>query len=197
MAEHGVEFIRSLFAAEAASYGGAPETPWAPTEGGEAMHGWDPTRFYTADDADHYAKVFSNPGTWFHAVEYYRHALPFHFERDGQFEFASNPTVAAMWEHPLETHPDRKLFPVFAPEDRHKTYPHPTLYLYSPFLVPQAFGEGMPSDDHIIGGNPYADSFPRHFPDLRCRGALTGHFIPEEDPARTNAVLTAFLAGTI
>ena len=30
-----------------------------------------------------------------------------------------------------------------------------------------------------------------------ARGALTGHFIPEEDPERTNAVLTDFLAGRI
>jgi pimeloyl-ACP methyl ester carboxylesterase len=203
-AEHGVEFIRSVFGGENHTYGGPPESPWAQAaaegevaEGSRAMQGWDPTRYYTPADVDHYAQMFADPGSWFHAVEYYRHALPFHFERDGSVEFASNPTVAAMWAHPLATHPDRELFPVFAPEDRHKTYPHPALYLYSPFLVPQAFGAGMPADDHIVGGNPYADSFPRHFPDLRCRGALTGHFIPEEDPARTNDVLTAFLAGEI
>jgi pimeloyl-ACP methyl ester carboxylesterase len=197
MAAHGVEFIRSVFGGEDRTYGGPPESPWAAAEGAEAMQGWDPTRYYTPEDVDHYAQVFADPGSWFHAVEYYRHSLPFHFDRNGAPEFRSNLEVAAMWDYPLAAHPDRNEFPVFAPEDRHKTYPHPALYLYSPFLVPQAFAGGMPADDHVIGGNLYADSFPHHFPDLRGRGALTGHFIPEEDPARTNEVLTAFLSGSI
>jgi pimeloyl-ACP methyl ester carboxylesterase len=195
-AQHGRAFIRSLFAGEPGSYGGPPETPWAPARGGEAMQGWDPRRFYTAEDADHYAEVF-DAGAWFNAIEYYRHALPFHFEVDGRLQFASNPTVAAMWHHPLSEHPDRDRFPVFAPEDLHKTYAHPALYLYSAFLVPHAFANGVPGDDYIIEGTPYADSFRRHFPDLRCRAAATGHFIPEEDPSRTNDVLLQFLRAEI
>ena len=55
----------------------------------------------------------------------------------------------------------------------------------------------MPADDYQPSGDLYADSFPRHFPDLRVRGALCGHFVPEEDPARTNEVLGDFLAGRI
>ena len=60
-----------------------------------------------------------------------------------------------------------------------------------------AFENGMPPDDYIPSGNPYADSFADHFPDLRTRGALSGHFIPEEDPERTNGVLLDFLDGRI
>jgi pimeloyl-ACP methyl ester carboxylesterase len=196
--DHGVEFVRSVFGGEGRRYGGPPETPWVPAAGGEAMHDWDPSRFFTKDDVDHYAEVFDDPDVWFHAVQYYRHGLPFHAEdSDGRFEFWSTRQVEAMWHHPLATHPDRDRFPVFAPEDRHKTYPYPALYLYSAFLVPQAFARGFPADNHIIGGNPYADSFPRHLSDLRCRAAATGHFIPEEDPVRTNAVLLSFLAGDI
>jgi hypothetical protein len=136
------------------------------------MQGWDPTRYYTPADVDHYAQVFSDPGSWFHAVEYYRHALPFHAERaPGVFEFWSNPTVAAMWEHPLATHPDRGLFPVFAPEDRHKTYPHPALYLYSPFLCRRLTGHARGRSHHRR--EPYADSFPTTSRPHR-RGALTG-----------------------
>ena len=43
-----------------------------------ALDGFDPTRFWSAEDVAHYEQAFSDPGAWFHAVEYYRHALPFH-----------------------------------------------------------------------------------------------------------------------
>ena len=204
---HGTEFIRSLFAGAPRSYSGPPHSPWAPVDGAagsEAMSDWDPTRVYTADDAEHFALAFDDPDVWFHAIEYYRHALPFHLEHDDtsarhgkRYEFWSNPKVAAMWSHEglLFSHPDYGPFPVFAPEDRHKTFDGPTLYLFSPFLMPQAFVDGaLPPDDYVPAGNLYAESFPRHFPDLVARGAQCGHFIPEEAPERTNAVLAAFLA---
>jgi pimeloyl-ACP methyl ester carboxylesterase len=196
-AEHGRAYIRSLYGGERRDYGGPPETPWVPVEGGEAMAQWDPSRFYTPEDVDHYTEVFADPDAWFNAIQYYRNALPFHFEHEGRLEFASNPQVAEIWHHPLSAHPDRGRFPVFAPEDLHKQYEKPTLYLFSPFLMRHAFADGMPDDDYIVEGNPYADSFRRHFPDLRCRGANTGHFVPEEDPARTNEVLSDFLAARI
>jgi hypothetical protein len=87
---------------------------------------------------------------------------------------------------------------VFAPEDWHLRFEAPTFYLFSPFLVPQAFEDGeLPPDDYIPSGNPYADSFAHHFPDLRTRGAQCGHFIPEEAPERTNQLLVQFLTGQI
>lgn len=206
-ARHGREFIRSLFAGEPRTYSGPPHSPWAPVDGSpgsEAMSEWDPTRVYTAADAAHFAEAFDDPDVWFHAVEYYRHALPFHreFELPGArhglgYEFWSNLTVASMWNHEglLFAHPDFGTFPVFAPEDRHKTFDGPALYLFSPFLMPQAFVDGeLPPDDYVPQGNLYAESFPRHFPNLVARGASCGHFIPEEAPERTNEVLTAFLA---
>lgn len=167
----------------------------SPVVGGPS--GRQPSDVFTAADAEHYADAFGDPDVWFNAIEYYRHAVPFHFEREGRLEHASTATVAAMWNHPLATHPDRDRFPVFAPEDLHKRYEGPTLFVYSSFLVPEAYADGEPPDDHPLGGNPYADSFPRHFPDLRCRGAMTGHFIPEEDPQLTNRLLGDFLAGRI
>ena len=209
--EHASAFIRSVFGGVEGRYGGPPDSPRKAPPGsadpGEAMADWDPTRYWTPADVEHYVEAFDDPDVWFHAIEYYRHCLPFHRERPDPdarhglaWEFWSNPQVARMWHHDgtIFAHPDwADEFPVFAPEDRHKTYPHPALYLYSAFLVPQAFEDGFPDDDHIIGGNPYADSFSRHLTDLRCRAAATGHFIPEEDPARTNEVLGAFLAGEI
>ena len=210
-ATHHRAFIRSLFAGEPGPYGGPPETPWGgigrseePPRSGAA--GGDRVRRWTATDVDHYEKAFADPGSWFHAIEYYRHALPFHIVREDpnarhgvSYEFLSNLRVAEMWNHPdlLFGHPDYEHFMVFAPEDRHKQFPKPALYLFSPFLVPQAFENGLPPDDYISSGNPYADSFADHFPDLRTRGALSGHFIPEEDPERTNAVLMDFLADRI
>jgi pimeloyl-ACP methyl ester carboxylesterase len=206
-AGHGRSFVASLFAGEQRDYGGPPDSPWAPvagSEGSAAMSTWDSGRHYTPEDADHFISAFDDPDVWFHAVEYYRHALPFHVERPDPtarhghaYEFLTSPTVAAMWNHPglLFSHPDYGSFPVFAPEDRHKQFAGPTLFLFSPFLMPQAFVDGaLPPDDYVPAGNLYAESFPRHFPDLRSRGALCGHFVPEEAPERTNAVLSAFLA---
>ena len=153
---------------------------------------WDPTRTWTKDDVDHYVEMFDNDASWFHAVEYYRHALPFHrLNDDGSFEFLSNPKVAELWARNEFEHM------VYAPEDWHKAYPHPALWLFSPFLIPQAFASGLPADDYQPSGDLYADSFPRHFPDLRVRGALCGHFVPEEDPTRTNEVLADFFADRI
>ena len=90
---------------------------------------------------------------------------------------------------------------VFAPEDWKRRFEGSALYLYSPFLVPQAFeglgDDELPADDYIPTGNLYADSFAHHFPDLRTRGAQCGHFIPEEAPELTNELLMAFLAGEI
>lgn len=203
------EFIRSIFGGEQASYGGPPQSPWAAPEGSQAAAAHadhDPKKFWTPADVDHFAEKFSHPDAYWHAIQYYRNGLPFHIERDDpsalhgkSYEFLSSQRVAEMWNHPdlLFAHPDYEHFLVYAPEDRHKQFEKPALYLFSPFLVPQAFQDGLPADDYIPSGNLYADSFAHHFPDLRTRGAQTGHFIPEEDPERTNEVLTAFLAGRI
>jgi len=210
-AEHHRAFIRSLFAAEPPPYAGPPESPWAPVEGSAgsaALAGFDPTRFWTAEDVAVYERQFADPGCWFHAVDYYRHGLPFHIQRADPsatggvtHESLSAEAVAAMWRRPDLLFADpvwQEHFMVFAPEDWQRRFANPTLYLFSPFLVPDAFEDGaLPPDDYIPSGNPYADSFAHHFPDLRTRGALCGHFIPEEAPERTNDVLMRFLAGDI
>ncbi|MEZ4290699.1 MAG: alpha/beta hydrolase [Myxococcota bacterium] len=106
---HHRAFIRSVFAGEPTPYGGPPESPWAGVEGSEgsaALDGFDPTRFWSAEDVAHYEQAFSDPGAWFHAVEYYRHALPFHVARPDpeatggmSFEYRTSRDVAAMWKH--------------------------------------------------------------------------------------------------
>jgi pimeloyl-ACP methyl ester carboxylesterase len=210
-AKHHRSFIGSLFAGEDAPYGGPPESPWKGVEGSEGhevFEGFAPTKYWTPEDVSAYEEAFADPGAWWHAIDYYRHCLPFHIQREDAsatggvtHEFLSNPTVAAMWRRPDLLFSDpiwQQHFMVFAPEDWQRQFPNPTLYLFSPFLVPQAFEDGaLPPDDYIPSGNPYADSFAHHFPDLRTRGAQCGHFIPEEQPGRTNGVLSAFLAGEI
>ena len=203
---YAAEFINSVFGGVEGNYGPPPHSPWKTPRGsrdndpGGAMSDWDPTQYWTDADVAHYREAFSEPGAWFHAVSYYRDALPFHLpDADGSLTYRSSAQVAEMWRHPdlLFSHPDYGPFPVFAPEDLDRTYPHPALYLYSAFLMPQAFADGFPADDHIPSGNPYADSFIDHFPDYRARPAACGHFIPEEAPDRTNEVLLAFLTGAI
>lgn len=201
------EFISSIFGGIEGSYGPPPHSPWkAPVadsdaqDPGGAMADWDPSKHWNADDVEHYRAAFDQPGAHFHAISYYRDALPFHFpDADGNLVYRTPAQVAEMWNHPglLFSHPDFGVFPVYGPEDLGRTYPHPALYLYSAFLMPQAFEDGFPADDHIPHGNPYADSFVDHFPDYRARPAASGHFIPEEAPERTNEVLLAFLAGEI
>lgn len=193
--KHATEFIRAVFSGQKGSYGPHPYSPWARADdGASGARLWDPTQTWSAADVDHYVEVFDNPSSWFHAVEYYRHALPFHrLNPDGSFEFLSNPKVAQLWN-------DFAFEPmVYGPEDWHKTFPHPALFVFSPFLMGQAFGPGgaLPPDDYVPSGNLYAESFTRHLPDLRCRGALCGHFIPEEAPDRTNELLLDFFAGKI
>ena len=209
--KHHGDFIRSTFGGEDTPYGGPPDSPWAPVEGSEgsaALAGWDPTQFWDAADVKHYEDAFSDPGSWFHAIEYYRHCLPFHVATQDasakggvRFDFRSNPQVASMWNHEglIFSHPEwNDNFMVFAPEDWHLKFEKPTMYLFSPFLMPQAFVDGeLPPDDYVPSGNAYADSFPHHFPDLRARGAQCGHFIPEEAPERTNELLMQFLTGEI
>jgi pimeloyl-ACP methyl ester carboxylesterase len=118
-----------------------------------------------------------------------------------RFDFRSNQQIASMWHHEglIFSHPEwNDNFMVFAPEDWHLKFEKPTMYLFSPFLMPQAFVDGqLPADDYVPSGNAYADSFPHHFPDLRARGAQCGHFIPEEAPERTNELLMQFLTGEI
>ena len=48
-----------------------------------------------------------------------------------RYEYLSQIRVAEMWNHPegLENHPLFHNFMDFGPEDRHKTYPNPTLWM--------------------------------------------------------------------
>jgi len=207
-ANHAREFIGAVFGGRTRSYGGPPETPWPPlaAAGGLSPLAGTASPFMSDGDVEHYTEIFDNPDVWFHAVQYYRHAVPFHREipqssefRGERYEFYDDAAVAAMWNHPggLEEHPDYGWFPVFAPEDRHVVYDRPTLFIYSKVMAPDAFAglpEGrLPEHDDFPPTNPFTASFRRHFPRLSTRAVAGGHYMPEEDPSHVNEWLAEFL----
>jgi pimeloyl-ACP methyl ester carboxylesterase len=105
-----------------------------------------------------------------------------------------------MWTHPegLETHPDFVNFMDYGPEDRHKQFPNPALWMFGQYLArSRGTADAGAPVDHIPTGNPFAQQFTRYFPDLRARRVDAGHFFPEEAPEFTNTTLRQFLGGQI
>lgn len=81
----------------------------------------------------------------------------------------------------------------YAPEDRHKTYPGKTLWLYTKMV---AMAAGSQTDARgIPRGDPAFEAFPRHFPNLEAIAVGGGHFFIEERPVETAALLRNFLDG--
>ncbi len=80
----------------------------------------------------------------------------------------------------------------YAPEDRHKTYPGKTLWLYTKSV---AAASGSKIDARgIPRGDPAFEAFPRHFPQLEAMAVDGGHFFIEERPEATAKLLSRFLA---
>jgi pimeloyl-ACP methyl ester carboxylesterase len=190
-ANHHRQFIDSVFGGEEApALAGPPRAPWTKLGG---------KRWITNEALDHYRAAFADPLSHFHAISYYRYALPFHIvtpdpdaTHGERYRFLSEPEVADMWRHPegLQNHPLFGNYMDYGPEDRHKRFEKPTLWMYG-----AGSAAGDPNNPAMPRGNPFFDQFPRYFPDLRTRAIPGGHFFPEESPAETNAALEAFLAG--
>ena len=200
-AEFHAEFIESIFGGSPARpLPGRPQSPWQTS--GRAP------RWATEEDIAHYRKAFADPMAHFHAVSYYRYGLPFHVVRQDptashgeRFEFLDERKVAEMWMHPegLEKHPLYANFMDYGPEDRHKRFPNPVLWMFGSYLS-RSRGTEPPQErpaGWIPSGNPFAEQFSRYFPDLRVRNVNAGHFFPEEAPEVTNETLGQFLAGRI
>ncbi|MFN0094280.1 MAG: alpha/beta fold hydrolase [Dehalococcoidia bacterium] len=201
-ANHHRGFIEAIFMGADApgELPGRPLSPWQAA--GRAPRTWA-----TNEDVETYAKAFADPMSHFHAIQYYRYGLPFHIVRDDpaaprgeRYEFLSERKVATMWTHPegLEKHPDFVNYMDYGPEDRHKRFPNPALWMYGTYLArSRGTSDGEAARDHIPSGNPFSDQFARYFPDLRARRVDAGHFFPEEAPQVTNDTLRQFLAGQI
>jgi pimeloyl-ACP methyl ester carboxylesterase len=197
-AAHHRDFIEVLFGGkDAACLGGRPESPWPIPPGQRARPDW-----ISADDLAHYVDAFADPDVWAHAISYYRYALPFHEVRADpsaphgeRFVSLSEAEVAAMWLHEggIEQSPRyREHVFDYGPEDRHKRYPGPALWLYGAYLGQGDLRQGRTS---IPSGHPFVDQFSRYLPDLRARSVSGVHFLGEENPAYVNECLLAFLQG--
>lgn len=159
------------------------------------------------EDIEHYAAAFADPMSHAHAISYYRYGLPFHIvsldstaSHGESFESLDERAVAAMWDHPdgIEAHPLHANFMDFGPEDRHKRFEAPALWMYGNYLArSRGTDSGGRPADAIPSGNPFSDQFSRYFPDLRARRVDAGHFFPEELPGVTNDVLAGFLRGDL
>ena len=194
-AEYHREFIEAVIGGRAVELPGPPQSPWAMAAA--ARNTWA-----SAEDVEHYAQAFADPDAHFHAISYYRDALPFHIVlpddggRHGErYRYLSSPEVAAMWTHPqgLDQHPDHRHYLDYGPEDRHKRFDKPTLWMMSAAGVQR---EGDEDNTTPPTGNPFVEQFPRYFPRLRVQPIRGGHFFPEENPADTNRVLREFLGGS-
>ena len=198
-AKHHAGFIEAVCGRTPASaLPTRPESPWG--FGGRPGG----TSWATDEDIAQYQRAFADPMSHFHAISYYRYGLPFHIVHEDasaahgeRFEFLSERKVAEMWLHPegLEKHPLHINYMDYGPEDRHKTFANPTLWMFGSYLARSrgTSTEGHPAD-RIPTGNPFSDQFSRYFPDLRGRRIEAGHFFPEEAPKETSEVLAGFLA---
>lgn len=193
------EFIEVLFAGrDSAVLGARPQNPWdAIPVGARPRPDW-----IDQDDLDHYVQAFSDPESWAHAISYYRYALPFHevivdpLRSTGErYRSLTEQDVADYWLHPggLEQNPAWPRFPDYGPEDRHKRFTNPAMWLYGGYLG-GAIEQGRTK---IPSGNPFLDQFSRYFPDLRARSVGGGHFLGEECKDYVNECLLAFLAGAV
>jgi haloacetate dehalogenase len=199
-AQSNKQFIEAIFTGKSDPVlPGRPFSPWQGASSAAAPRTWA-----SAEDVKHYVDAFADPMSQFHAISYYRYALPFHIVHPDatathgeRYEFLSERKVAEMWTHPegLEKHPLYENFMDYGPEDRHKTFPNPTLWMFGQY--PPRPENGGAATNFIPSGNPFFDQFSRYFPDLRGRGVNAGHFFPEEAPQVTNDTLRAFLAGQI
>jgi pimeloyl-ACP methyl ester carboxylesterase len=171
-------FIRWCFAGEATSYPDSVISPF-PTQ---AMPGLD---WCDTASLQHYIDNLAQPGTQAASVSLYRDALPFYRQDSvGQWQPMTSDECQAIWQHeggPFK-HPDYRQAICFAPEDLGKHITAPTLYAYTPMLLPKG-----------LTGGVYADSISAPFTDLHTVGIQSGHFIPEEQPEKLINALLGFL----
>lgn len=186
---HGHEaFIRWCFAGETASYANGVISPFPL----QALPGLE---WCDAESIRHYIDNLAQTGTQAASVSLYRDALPFYRkDTDGNWQAVTADECKEIWQHPGGPfrHPAYRSAICFAPEDLGKTVTVPSLYIYTPMLLPTGFQNGQPVDNYQPGGDIYSDSIAAPFANLRCIGIKSGHFIPEENPAAVIAALGDF-----
>ncbi len=201
-AAHHRGFIESIFT------GGSepplprrPQSPWPSARPDPGRPTWA-----TAEDVEEYARAFADPSaistpfpttaTASPSTASSRIPPPPGGER---YEPLGERAVAEMWLHPggMEEHPGFGDALDYGPEDRHKRFEAPVLWMFGQYMAERIGTAGDDREHAIPRGNPFVDQFSRYFPDLRVRRVNAGHFFPEEAPEVTNDTLQAFLAGAI
>jgi pimeloyl-ACP methyl ester carboxylesterase len=193
-ARHHKAFIECMFGGR--DIGDLPTRPASPWRFAPAPPWAD------ADEVAEYVKAFSDPESHRAAISYYRNALPFHrviadekAAHGERFEILDDLDVAKMWTHPggLEAHPEYKDSFDFGPEDRHKRFPRPTLW-----MMGRGFGGGGAFGEiDVPRGAPMLDQFSRYFPNLKAHRVDAGHFFPEEAAQETSNALLKFLSAPL
>jgi pimeloyl-ACP methyl ester carboxylesterase len=184
LAAYHREFIELFFGGgDGSVLRGWPGSQWVAPSPARGRPDW-----LDEEAVQHYVDAYSDPDVHFAAIQYYRYALPFHrvFEDPGapggeRYESLSEQEVAAIWLHPKgfdapAWHSEQL---DFGPEDRHKRYHGPALFMYS-----ERFAPLFPhhADGAAPGGDRFADQFAHYLVDLRVRFVQCGHFLPEEEP---------------
>jgi pimeloyl-ACP methyl ester carboxylesterase len=189
-ARYGRAFIESIVGGRP---GLLPAPPECPIEFQSAAL-TAPAPWATAADLDTYALPFERGHDGRVSIAYYRN-LEFHrviadagAPHGERYEHVDHATLGRMWRDGTAG----REYLDYAPEDRHKVYAGPTLWLYGAYLL-QAAGarldaRGLPT------GDPSFDSFPRHFPNLKAVAMPGGHFFVEEHPQKTSDEVLAFLS---
>jgi pimeloyl-ACP methyl ester carboxylesterase len=206
---YAAEFAGSVIGGRERTYCGPPETAWKPLgqAGALSLAGRAARPSYlTEQDIEHYVRSFAQTDSWRHAISYYRDAIPFHFARPGIsedvgacYEHLDVRVVAEMWEHPggLAAHPAAGVNPVYDPAYRHRVIDLPALLIYSRALVPAAFASLAPGRLPLDGPPPDVNVLVAHreqFPKMDARAVAGGHFMPEEEAARSTQLLLEFIS---
>ncbi len=149
----------------------------------------------------HYSEAMADPGSHFATVEFYGSGLPMHRMRpleNGRIEFDYIGVHGArdIWNFPggAQNHPDLRQPLCYGPEDWNKKYENPALFVYSPVLVPDAFGAKGWNPSYELRHDLWQQSIVRPFPRLETIGINCGHFIPEEAPDTLNPILLRFFS---
>ncbi len=194
-AEYHQQFIETIFTGAS-----DPELPdWPASPWNVSGRRLTQNRWATDEDVEVYKRAFSDPDSHAAAISYYRHALPFHrMHADDNVaggyrcERLTSSLVGEVWRRGLNDHPWGREFMEYGPEDRHKRFEKPALWMYGNSRLTS----GDPASTTVPSGNPFFDQFSMYFPDLTAVGVPgAGHFFPEEAPEFTNRTLLEFLAG--
>ncbi|BBG02587.1 MULTISPECIES: alpha/beta hydrolase [Pseudonocardia] len=194
LAQHARELVEvRLGGRDSTVLGGRPGNPYAVAAGPRPL-----PFFLTESDLAHYADAF-DAASQRAAIQYYRYAMPIHrvlpdpaAPHGERYQPLSEREVAAMWLHPdgFEAHPWWPEYHDVGPEDRHKRYPGPVTFVFGNQQLGR-FPELAALPERT--GNPFADQYPRYFPDLRAVRADCGHYLPEEVPELVGAELLTLL----